>query len=579
MTRVFTLCPSCLILALVSATAAGAEAIDPDVELLSKANLRTDPKSLLELIRLRTGSDKDLLTLDELIRQMGSRRFVERDEAARRIVLLGPVAEPALQDATKSRDAEIARRASACFQDIKQGTQFAIPTAAVRLLVKRPPPGSLEVLLHYLPYACDQELEAEIWFAVDSLAVRDGKVDPAMEAALASPLPQRRALAACILGRSGNREQLAAVRKVLSDGDPIVRLRAAQGLLGRMDKSGVPTLIALLDEPQIDLSWQAEELLHWTAGDGAPDAVVGSGTAEARKKCRAAWEGWWRQNGSIIDLAAMDKSPRHPILFMVCETAHGFPSSSRVWLAGCDRRARWELKDLKNTTWDAEYLPRGNRVLVAEYDRLTERDLDGKIHWDLKSSRDGCQRLPNGNTFVSMVNGQGFEELDPAGKVFYRRELLSESNEGLTHCWGCRRLANGRVLASIGDKGFIGEFDGFTGREVKRIHIGEQLKRHSRVEALPGGNYLVACSALLEVDGSGKILWQHNVQAITATRLRNGNTLVATQYGDVPGPGPGVFEVNRNGKAVWETFTTERNCSIQNMRLCLPLVGFGFRPK
>ena len=72
--------------------------------------------------------------------------------------------------------------------------------------------------------------------------------------------PARRAAAAVLLGRYGNAEQKAAVRKLLADADPTIRVRAAQGLLAGRDKAALfaldmttrnATLLAADDEADI----------------------------------------------------------------------------------------------------------------------------------------------------------------------------------------------------------------------------------------------------------------------------------------------------------------------------------------
>jgi hypothetical protein len=123
--------------------------------------------------------------------------------------------------------------------------------------------------------------------------------------ALAEKEPARRAVAALLLGRHGSAEQKAAVRKLLADPDPAVRLRAAQGLLAGREKAAVPVLLALLSEGPPDVARQADDLLSRAAGDTAPAASLGE-TKEQRAKCRAAWEGWWKANEARLDLAKAD---------------------------------------------------------------------------------------------------------------------------------------------------------------------------------------------------------------------------------------------------------------------------------
>jgi hypothetical protein len=68
------------------------------------------------------------------------------------------------------------------------------------------------------------------------------------------------------------------------------------------------------------------------------------------------------------------------------------------------------------------------------------------------------------------------------------------------------------------------------------------------VEMLPSGRFLLALGSsgrVVEVDGTGKIGWECSVpSAVFATRLRNGNTLVANFDGRC------VVEVNRAGKEI-----------------------------
>ena len=58
---------------------------------------------------------------------------------------------------------------------------------------------------------------------------------------------------------------------------------------------------------------------------------------------------------------------------------------------------------------------------------------------------------------------------------------------------------------------------------------------------------------VIEIDESGRVLWEAPVPSPSwATRLRNGNTLVASLDTRK------VLEIDRSGKVVWEQATTGR---------------------
>jgi HEAT repeats len=161
------------------------------------------------------------------------------------------------------------------------------------------------VLLDYLPAADDEAVEEEAVATLLVLGVADGKVDPALVAALQDHAPERRAAAALVVGRYGGEEQRTAVRKLLNDGDVRVRFRAAQGLLAARDKSAVPVLAAVLSEGPAAQATQAHDLLECMAGSNAPRTTLGDSEA-ARRRCRDAWEAWWKVYGPRLDLAKAD---------------------------------------------------------------------------------------------------------------------------------------------------------------------------------------------------------------------------------------------------------------------------------
>jgi outer membrane protein assembly factor BamB len=64
-----------------------------------------------------------------------------------------------------------------------------------------------------------------------------------------------------------------------------------------------------------------------------------------------------------------------------------------------------------------------DRVLVCEWNRVAEYDLKtGKEVWKHdcpQNSAQSCQRLPNGNTLISLLNQNQVIEVDPSGEVVW----------------------------------------------------------------------------------------------------------------------------------------------------------------
>ncbi len=232
--------------------------------------LSVDNDRLLGWLQARSMSDKDPLNLNLLLPQLGSNEFAEREDASARLVALGRIALPGLRAAEHDKDPEIANRARACVKTIEAGAKEVTSGAVVRRVLQRQPKDGIAALIRYLPFEPDQAVVEEIYFGLSAWKEQEGKVDSKLVEALADPLPTRRALAGCLVGRSGEKDQWGAVVRLLKDVEPEVRLRAAQGLLAGKHLEPLPILIALLDQSPLAIAWQAEELLHYAAGQTAP---------------------------------------------------------------------------------------------------------------------------------------------------------------------------------------------------------------------------------------------------------------------------------------------------------------------
>jgi hypothetical protein len=190
----------------------------PEVELFRKATLPSDDRSLLALLRQRSPRPEDLVQARKLVALLGSENFQERERASEQLRDLGPIALPVLKANVKHRDVEVARRVRPLLaeaervQRVERDLRLPLARAALRLLVRRRAEGAVPALLRYLPFADAAEQE-EVYYGLDQLLAADAKGKAVLAAALRDPHPARRAVAACILARAGEKAQRAAARR------------------------------------------------------------------------------------------------------------------------------------------------------------------------------------------------------------------------------------------------------------------------------------------------------------------------------------------------------------------------------
>jgi hypothetical protein len=414
--------------------------------------------------------------------------------------------------------------------------------AVARLVALRKPPGAAEALLSFLPFADDEGTAAEVQRALNSVAFAASKPDPAVVRALDSPVGARRAAAAEALCLGGAGEHLPAVRRLLADPDPAVRLQTALALAGARQPEAVPVLISLVGDLPSARSAPAEDYLHRVAGDRAPSALpAGDGEENAnRKKRQAAWAEWWAANGDRA--ALVDRYPPARL-----ERHHGYTllvqvQTNTVTELGADNKPRWQLTGLLSPQ-DAEVVG-PDRVLVAEHNgqRVTERNLRGDILWQ-KQVPNGwpirVQRLRNGHTFIVCRNR--LLEVDRGG-----REVLN-INRPANDVVMARKMRDGQIVC-VSTQRACQRLDS-SGKEVKSFPL--PVVMHNGVDILPNGHVLMAVTwtnKLQEYDAEGKAVWDVSApQPLAPCRLPNGNTLVSVQQWPTK-----LVELDPAGKQVQE---------------------------
>lgn len=272
---------------------------DADAQTLRAAKVAIDGPRLLDFFRRQIPTLAKQKRLQKLIDDLGSDHFEVRERASEALVHLGPAALFALRRAANSTDLEVRLRALRCIESLH--ADLTVATAAARMLRRvRLPDETLTVLLAYLPYTPNIDIEEELLTTLVVVGVEHGRARPAILASLTDKEPSRRAAAALIVGRLGTEEQKRRVHALLTDLAPEVRLRAAQGLLATGEKQAIPVLLALLDRHCSQWPDEADFLLELAAGVKVQTLSQQWGTG---RRNREVWERWWREQQVQIDLS------------------------------------------------------------------------------------------------------------------------------------------------------------------------------------------------------------------------------------------------------------------------------------
>jgi HEAT repeat protein len=270
----------------------------PEEAVLEKGRLTLRAEPLLDFFRKRTPPGPSRAAIDALVAKLTG---PQADSAQQELTAIGLPVLPALRETVNgSEGAEAIRRAREIIESLENEAASALVVHAARGLVATKAADAVGVLLAYLPYAEDNASYQEIQWAISQLAMRDGKPDPALVAALKDPIAVRRGTAAQILSSIGGPEFYPVIRPLLKDPQPSVRLGVALSLVRALDSEAVPVLIDLLAELPPSLRPTAEEYLNNLAGEWAVEGPKGF-DAMSGKLRRAVWEAWWKNaDGKLL---------------------------------------------------------------------------------------------------------------------------------------------------------------------------------------------------------------------------------------------------------------------------------------
>ena len=546
-----------------------AESVSPvvdDKKALDAAGLKAEePEGLLNYLRQRTLSDVDLSRIQAVIKRLGADDFEERLKAAREVERFGPAAVGPLRTAAESDpDYEIQYRAGECLKRMEKVPHAAVAAAVVRELSKSKPPGTAAALLAFLPLADNESVADAIRSTLTAVAVRDGKAEPALMAALTDAAPVRRSAAAIALvtgGPAADRVRIpeaypAVVRAAAIEKDVETRFQMIYALLTvAREKQVVAGLIELIPDLARGRLWQVEDYLLQLAGKDAPKATLGK-SRESLEKARDAWKAWWDRAGSGIDLAAFAYTPRIAGKTVLVLMDFRFGSAGMVVELGPDMKERWKITGL-SSPMDAQFFPDGT-LAIAEHNsnRVTIRDTAGRI-LSTRSIGGGNNRAVGNPQQVQVLNNGNLLVVCRNLILEFKKDKDEEVMRYVRNQYditSARRLANGQTIVLFQNganpqnplhTAFLDE----KGKEIpdKKLKTGMPYYQ-AHIDSPSADRVIITeLNQVVEYDlKDGKSVWSKAVnQPRSVQRLPNGNTLI------VDAGSNRLVEVTPDGEEVW----------------------------
>jgi HEAT repeat protein len=281
-----------------------AAAVLNDDQILKNVGVDVSGPALLAFFRQRMTPSVDADQVARLLKDLSEKSEKVHSKAMADLIGLGPLAVTALRQAVnQAENEETLSRGRKCLQAIEGAGGSTLVQGAVRALAAQNPDGTVDTLVHYLPFADDETVIQEIETALIGIGMREGKPEPALMRALSDPTPIRRGVAARVLCSVGGSAERAAVRPLLKDAKPTVRMLAALSLTELHEAEAMTVLIDLIAELPPEGRRRVEEYLTELAGEWAIKTPQGSDSVSGRLR-RELWNAWWR---SVDDNQLLDE--------------------------------------------------------------------------------------------------------------------------------------------------------------------------------------------------------------------------------------------------------------------------------
>jgi len=202
----------------------------------------------------------------------------------------------------------------------------------------------------------------------------------------------------------------------------------------------------------------------------------------------------------------------------------------------------WNYSIVGYNPHDVDKLQNGNYLIAdMSQDRIIEVNFEKEIVWEWRAidylvapdpipeedwtHLNDVDRLPNGNTLITLRNYDSIIEINPAGDIIWQYGLLeydiSPEAENHTELWGphnADRLSNGNTMIADSKNDRIIQVDEL-GNIVWELNSSQiSLVWPRDADLLPNGNILIADSGnnrIIEVNSTNDIVWEYLAPGLT----------------------------------------------------------------
>ncbi len=480
--------------------------------------------------------------------QLGSNKFSEREAASQKLLAMGLDALAAVEQASKSQDAETRVRARGILlrlNRLREKRDAALP-AVLRTIVRQEMKGLAPELLHAarrLPTdAAEQCLQRALWVSAQP---QDADL---LRQALTEGTPAVRRAAALALPAALGEEARQALLPLLTHDDLLLRYAAAQAVAPLAREAAFETLLQGMQSEALPERMAAGRVFHHLTGQSL--GFVAYDTPARRGEAITRVQTWLAQQDEATPLRQpLAEGPLPRGRFLLCHfdpySASELDETGRLWF----RRQSVVPED--EAYCGCAVSPEGHRVLAGfgYVVAFSNRENSAEAwRFAIPETPAAVDRTPQGTYLVGLFDDSLLREMSATGEVLREVKLAGNPND-------VRYLSEDRVLACLYSTKQVIEIDN-TGAVVWKI---DNVPPPESARRLANGNTLVSSTMkVVEYNPGGEEVWSYNKNipmAYDALELPNGNVLIGFRRG--------LREVDRSGDTVreWTASTVRRICA------------------